>query len=81
MSGVDAKAVLPMGEVIRKELELVGSHGMQAYAYDKMLSMIENGLLEPEKLLGKTITLEQSINELINMDNFNDSGITVIDQF
>jgi alcohol dehydrogenase len=81
MSGVDAKAVLPMGEVIRNELEIVGSHGMQAYAYDKMLSMIQNGLLEPEKLLGKTITLEQSIDELINMDKFKDSGITVIDKF
>ena len=61
MAGDDTKAVLPMGEVIRKELEIVGSHGMQAYAYDNMMQMIENGLLEPEKLLGKTITLEQSI--------------------
>jgi len=80
MAGNDSKAVLPMSQVISKELEIYGSHGMQAYAYDEMLRMIENGLLQPEKLLGKTISLEQSIDELIGMDNFQASGITVIDR-
>jgi len=81
MSGVDSKAILPMADVIRRELEIYGSHGMQAYAYDDMLMMIENGLLQPEKLLGKTISLEQSVDALINMNNFQSSGITVIDKF
>ena len=80
MAGNDSKAVLPMSQVISKELEIYGSHGMQAYAYDEMLRMIENGLLQPEKLLGKTISLVQSIDELIGMDNFQASGITVIDR-
>ena len=81
MAGEDKKAVLPMAKIIAKELEIYGSHGMQAYAYVDMLRMIENGLLQPEKLLGKTISLEQSIDELMNMDKFQSSGITVIDRF
>ena len=81
MAGEDKKAVIPMAKVIAKELEIYGSHGMQAYAYDDMLRMIDQGLLQPEKLLGKTISLEQSIDELVNMDKFQSSGITVIDRF
>lgn len=81
MAGKDTNAVLPMGQVIRNELEIFGSHGMQAHAYHEMMRMIENKLLQPEILLGNRISLEQSINELIQMDNFQSTGITVIDQF
>jgi len=81
MAGQDKNAVLPMPQVIAKELEIYGSHGMQAYAYNEMLRMIENDVLQPEKLLGKTISLEESIEELISMDKFQSSGITVIDKF
>ncbi len=81
MAGNDKSAVLPMAQIIAKELEVYGSHGMQAYAYNEMLRMIENEILQPELLLGKTINLEQSIDELMNMNNFQSSGITVIDQF
>ena len=44
---------MPMFEVIAKELEIVGSHGMQAHRYEEMLRMIASGVLEPAKLIGK----------------------------
>ncbi len=40
---------LPMDKVIANELEILGSHGMQAYRYDAMLEMIRAGKLHPEK--------------------------------
>jgi alcohol dehydrogenase len=72
---------IPMGLVIGHELEIYGSHGMQAHKYPEMLEMIRLGKLHPEKLIGKTISLEESVNELVKMNHFNGTGVTVIDRF
>ena len=72
---------IPMGKVIAHELEILGSHGMQAHRYDAMLAMIQSGKLCPEKLIGKTISLEQSIDALMNMDKFETAGVTVVTKF
>jgi alcohol dehydrogenase len=70
-----------MEQVIGKELEIVGSHGMQAHRYDDMLEMITGGKLEPQRLIGKTVPLEEAPQELQGMSDFGTVGITVIDQF
>ncbi len=72
---------IPMAKVIARELELIGSHGMQAYRYPEMLEMIRQGRLEPEKLIGKTVSLEESPAELTAMNHFAGFGVTVIDRF
>lgn len=72
---------IPMGLVIANELEIYGSHGMQAHKYPEMLEMIRQGKLQPQKLIGKTISLEESIEELVKMNNFSGIGVTVIDKF
>jgi len=72
---------IPMHKVIANELEIRGSHGMQAHRYDEMLAMIAAGELEPEKLTGRTIPLEESIATLTSMDTFGTSGVTIIDRF
>jgi alcohol dehydrogenase len=75
-----AAAVL-MSRVISHELEILGSHGMQAHRYSSMLAMIESGKLQPEHLIGRPINLEQSIEALVNMDKFEGTGMTVITDF
>lgn len=72
---------IPMSKVIAHELEILGSHGMQAHRYDALFAMIETGKLAPEKLIGRTITLEQSIDALVNMDKFEVAGVTVVTEF
>lgn len=72
---------IPMDKVIANELEIYGSHGMQTHKYPQLLSMICAGKLFPEKLVGKTVSLEESCEELTNMDCFSGTGITVIDRF
>ncbi|MFC2085282.1 zinc-dependent alcohol dehydrogenase family protein [Bacteroidota bacterium] len=81
MAGSDYLPRLPMDKVISKELQIYGSHGMQAIQYEDMLEMIKLGRLNPRILIGKTIPLEDAPKELENMGNFGSIGITVINQF
>jgi alcohol dehydrogenase len=72
---------IPMGMVISNELEILGSHGMQAHAYPEMLELITSGRIQPAQLLGRTISLEAAAEALMNMDKHLDTGVTVIDRF
>jgi len=72
---------VPMGMVIGRELEILGSHGMQAHKYDGMLQMILSGKLFPKKLIGRTVTLAESMKILENMGKFGNTGVAVIDSF
>jgi alcohol dehydrogenase len=69
---------LPMDLVIARELELLGSHGMQAYRYDAMLALITSGRFRPEQLVGKTIALDEAPAELAALEHFAGVGMTVI---
>jgi alcohol dehydrogenase len=72
---------LPMDQVLSKELEILGSHGMQAHRYPAMLGMIRSGRLQPERLLGNLITLQDSITALPDIDRNPGRGVTVINSF
>ena len=81
MLGEDAKARVPMARVISHELEIRGSHGMQAFRYRDMMSMIEAGTLQPQKLIGARIALADAPAALAAMDSFAAKGISVITKF
>jgi alcohol dehydrogenase len=72
---------VPMDKVIAHELEILGSHGMQAHRYGAMMTMIQSGALRPDQLVGRKINLGQSIDALMNMDRFEGAGVTVITEF
>lgn len=72
---------LPMDAVIARELVIYGSHGMAAHAYPDMLGMIESGQLRPERLIGRRLTLGESVDALTGMDTFSGTGVQVIDRF
>jgi alcohol dehydrogenase len=78
MAGSEANPPLPMGEVIARELQLIGSHGMQAHQYPKMMDWISSGKMHPEQLLGRIITLEESCAALADLNSFRDTGVTVV---
>jgi alcohol dehydrogenase len=78
LAGSEANPPLPMSAVIANELEIVGSHGMQAHQYPPMLEMITSGKIQPQKLLGKIVSLEEGIGELMNLNSFKNIGVTVI---
>ena len=72
--------MIPMGSVIGRELEVLGSHGMQAHRYPEMLGMIIDGRLEPGRLVTRTITLSEVAQALPEMGSVHRPGVTVIDR-
>lgn len=72
---------VPMAKVIGQELEILGSHGMQAHRYGAMLDMVESGKLDPARLVGDQICLSDAPKALMNMDKFQSVGATVITKF
>ncbi len=71
---------IPMATVIAKELEILGSHGMQASRYPDMIAMILDGRLEPQRLITRRIGLSGAPEALPEMGRVNRPGITVIDR-
>ena len=76
-----SRPALPMDQVLSKELEIIGSHGMQAHRYPAMMEMIRTGRLQPERLLGRTINLDEAATALPQMDRDPSLGVTVVDSF
>ncbi|WP_347840962.1 zinc-dependent alcohol dehydrogenase family protein [uncultured Draconibacterium sp.] len=72
---------VPMDKVVAHEIEILGSHGMQAFRYDAVFEMIKTGKVHPELMLGKTISLDEAPEALANMDKFENLGVTVINKF
>jgi len=81
MAGENCNAPVPMSQVIAKELEVLGSHGMPAHAYGPMFEMMRAGKLQPSRLVRKTVTLVEAPAELAAMGEFQGVGVTVINQF
>lgn len=72
---------LPMDQVVAKELEILGVHGMQAHRYPVLLEMIQRDRLQPGRLIQRTIPLARVATALPDMARFPGPGITVIDRF
>ena len=81
MVGDDRHSAVPMDQVVANELQILGSHGMQAHEYDRMLRMIADGTLEPAKLVGNTVTLQQAARDFVRPESSATAGVTVINDF
>lgn len=81
MIGDDARPVIPMWRLHANEIELLGSHGMQAWRYPAMLEMVAVGRVDPSALVTRTLDLEDGAAHLTNMASFPGTGFVVIDSF
>jgi alcohol dehydrogenase len=81
MTGNHKHPQVPMDRVLADELEIIGSHGMQAFRYGEMLEMIATGKLQPERLIDRTISLEDVVTALPAMNDFGQVGVMVVDRF
>jgi alcohol dehydrogenase len=77
------QAVLPivMDPVIMGEIELLGSRGMPASDYPRVLESIAAGRLDPGRLVTGTVDLGRASEVLEHMGEFSGVGVTVIDSF
>ena len=75
---VESNSRIAMQRALSYELDLLGSHGMAAADYPKMLDMISAGSLKPESLVERTISLEEGAYELSRLNEASINGITII---
>ena len=70
---------VPMARVIAWELDLLGSHGMAATDYPGMMQLIQEGLLQPQRLVERTIGLDDVAALLPRFDQSTVAGMTIVD--
>jgi alcohol dehydrogenase len=70
---------MPMARVIGWELDVLGSHGMAAVDYPAMMALIEGGSLQPQRLIERTVGLDEAAAILPGFDRATVAGITVVD--
>jgi alcohol dehydrogenase len=68
-------------DLIAKEIEVIGSHGMPLADYDIIFDLISSKRIDLSLLIDRTVRLEDVHQELINMDAYGNSGMVIIDQF
>lgn len=76
---IDGHPRVPMDRVIGWELDVLGSHGMAAADYPDLLALIEQGLLQPQRLVERTIGLDEAATLLPGFDRATVAGMTMID--
>ncbi|WP_174731210.1 zinc-dependent alcohol dehydrogenase family protein [Mesobacillus harenae] len=72
---------IPIDLIALSEIQLVGSLGMQPSRYPYMLQMVEQGRLNPGKLVTSTISLEEVPRIFEEMNTFQNLGVTVVDKW
>jgi D-arabinose 1-dehydrogenase-like Zn-dependent alcohol dehydrogenase len=72
---------MPVDLITFKELEIIGSLGMQAARYPAMLRMVESGKIQPGKLVQGTVRIEEAGDVLATMGTSSPSGTRVINQW
>ncbi len=72
---------VPLDRVIGWELEIVGSHGLPAHDYGRLLTLVASGAVEPGSLVTRRVPLEEGASLLPSFGDFGTAGIVVIDRF
>jgi D-arabinose 1-dehydrogenase-like Zn-dependent alcohol dehydrogenase len=70
--------LLPVDLFVARELQFIGSFGMQASRYPEMLRMMESGKLQPGKLVTATLPIENASEVLESMGRYDTLGVNVI---
>ncbi|WP_342371633.1 alcohol dehydrogenase catalytic domain-containing protein [Propioniciclava soli] len=77
----DATTPVPMGPVIARELDVLGSHGMAASAYAELLAWVADGRLDLGALVapGEPLTLAEAAAALPRLGNAASRGVVLVD--
>jgi alcohol dehydrogenase len=73
--GDEREPPMPMAELIGRELEIAGVHGMAVRRYPALLRLVASGAVEPGRLVRRRIALEDAPAALADMHG---EGITAI---
>lgn len=67
-----------MERLVAHELEIVGSHGIQAWKYGEMLEFVRTSGIDLDSMISNICTLEESIDILTSLDLNRQAGINII---
>ncbi len=81
MAGENKHPKIPMSLVIANELEIIGSHGMQAHKYPEMFGLIQSAQINLTQMISDIISLKEIPVRLPKMNEYKKAGITVINSF
>jgi alcohol dehydrogenase len=63
--------------IIGHELEIRGSHGLQAHAYPDLFALIQSGALDPTLLVQRRATLDEAPAALEALQEYRGCGVTI----
>lgn len=69
---------LPVDLMVARELEFVGTIGMQPQRYPSMLNMVESGKLTPGKMVTSIVSIDEAAGVISSMGNYGTVGTTVV---
>lgn len=72
---------LPVDNMVMDEREFYGSFGMPPNEYDEIFRMMDQGKIDPGKIVSETVSLEEVPERIRMMDDFESMGIPVVDEF
>ncbi|SDR09345.1 zinc-dependent alcohol dehydrogenase family protein [Natronobacterium texcoconense] len=72
---------LPVDAMTMQEIDFRGSFGMPLTRYEELFTLIEQRTLEPSKIVGEELSLEDVPETLASMDDYETVGIPVITEF
>lgn len=72
---------IPVDMIVAMEIEFVGSLVHPQSGYDSLLEMVTRGKLDPKKLVGRTIRVEEASSVLEAMSKFETIGMVIINQW
>ncbi|CCH77867.1 Putative Alcohol dehydrogenase [Nostocoides japonicum T1-X7] len=73
-----ATTEVPLARVLSWEIDVLGSHGMSAADYPRMLDLVTRGVLRPAELVSRTVGLEEAAALLPESAAATPTGITVL---
>jgi len=79
--GHDNLITVSTAELIAREIELIGSHGMPKADYDDIFDLMQLNKIDPSQLIDRTISLEDLPQEMFKMDSYSNAGMVIIDRF
>jgi len=79
--GADREPPMPMAELIARELEILGVHGMAVGHFPGLLELVASRAVEPGRLVRRRITLSEAGDALAAMSGGGGEGIAVVDRF
>jgi propanol-preferring alcohol dehydrogenase len=72
---------VPIDEIVKRELTLLGSVGMPAHEYAAMIPLVSQNRIHPGKLLNREISLSEVESVFREMTTFTAKGTFVVTKF